>query len=126
MYCTFMMLSRLVLLRMRTISATRCRETQNTHFMFCKLFPPENRAVYEMRENRLEQATDDNIIRLMRYACWITKATNTHPEYVILNCSTTATMVARTHLSVTLYVHCLSCFVFTLISATIRLFCLGT
>jgi hypothetical protein len=24
------------------------------------------------------QATDDNIIRRMRCACWITKATNTH------------------------------------------------
>jgi hypothetical protein len=30
------------------------------------------------------QATDDNIIRRMRFACWITKATDTHSEYVIL------------------------------------------
>jgi hypothetical protein len=30
------------------------------------------------------QATDDNIIRRMRFACWVTKATNTHSEYVIL------------------------------------------
>jgi len=85
--CTFMILSRSVLLRMRTISATRCRETQNTHFMFLKIPPPppENRAVYEiMRDNRLEQATYDNIIRFMRFACWITKVTNTHPEYVII------------------------------------------
>jgi hypothetical protein len=29
------------------------------------------------------QATDDNIIRRMRFACWITKATDTHSEYVI-------------------------------------------
>jgi hypothetical protein len=29
------------------------------------------------------QATDDNIIRRMRFACWITKATDTHTEYVI-------------------------------------------
>jgi hypothetical protein len=28
-------------------------------------------------------ATDDNIIWHMRLACWITKATNTHSEYVI-------------------------------------------
>ena len=33
---------------------------------------------------RTRQATDDNIIRLMRVACWITKATDSHPEYVIL------------------------------------------
>jgi hypothetical protein len=30
------------------------------------------------------QATDDNIIRRMRFACWITKAEDTHSEYVIL------------------------------------------
>jgi len=28
------------------------------------------------------EATDDNIIRRIRSACCITKATNTHPEYV--------------------------------------------
>jgi hypothetical protein len=27
---------------------------------------------------------DDNIIRRMRFSCWITKATDTHSEYVIL------------------------------------------
>jgi hypothetical protein len=30
------------------------------------------------------QATGDNIIRRMRIACWITKATDTHSEYVII------------------------------------------
>jgi hypothetical protein len=30
------------------------------------------------------QATDDNIIRRMRFACRITKATDTHSEYLIL------------------------------------------
>jgi hypothetical protein len=29
------------------------------------------------------QATDDNIIRRMRVVCGITKATDTHSEYVI-------------------------------------------
>jgi hypothetical protein len=31
------------------------------------------------------QATDDNIIRRMRFACWITKATDTRSEYIILS-----------------------------------------
>ena len=31
------------------------------------------------------QATDGNITRLMRFACWITKATDTHSEYAILS-----------------------------------------
>jgi hypothetical protein len=30
------------------------------------------------------QATDHNIIRRMRFACWITKATDTRSQYVIL------------------------------------------
>jgi hypothetical protein len=33
---------------------------------------------------RARHATDDNIIRRMRFAWWIAKATNTHSEYVIL------------------------------------------
>ena len=33
---------------------------------------------------RARQATDDNIIQRMRFACCITKATDTHLEYVIL------------------------------------------
>jgi len=36
------------------------------------------------RYSRATQATDDNRIRSMRFACWITKATNTHSEYTIL------------------------------------------
>jgi hypothetical protein len=30
------------------------------------------------------QATDDSIVRCMRVACWITRATDLHSEYVIL------------------------------------------
>jgi hypothetical protein len=33
---------------------------------------------------RARQDTDDNIIQRMRFACWVTKATDTHSEYVIL------------------------------------------
>jgi hypothetical protein len=40
----------------------------------------------EEKYGTARQATDDNIIglRRMRFACWITKATDTHSEYVIL------------------------------------------
>jgi hypothetical protein len=50
------------------------------------------------------QAIDGNIIRRMRFACWITKATDTHAEYVILICISTATMVSRMHLNMT-FIH---------------------
>jgi hypothetical protein len=57
---------------------------------------------------RTGQDTDDNIIRRILIACWITNATDTHSEYVILIAFFTATMVTRTRPNVTLYVHCLS------------------
>jgi hypothetical protein len=56
------------------------------------------------------QATDGDIVRYTSTACWIPKTTNTHSEYVILIAFSTATMITRTLLSVTLYVHCLSRF----------------
>ena len=33
---------------------------------------------------RAGQTTDDDIIRCVRFACWMNKATDTHLEYVIL------------------------------------------
>ena len=51
------------------------------------------------------QATDDNITRRMRFACCITKATDTHSEYVILiACPQQQWLRERSF--VTLYVHC--------------------
>ena len=47
------------------------------------------------------QATDDDIIRSLRIACWITKATSTHSEHVSTYCFCTATMVTPTRVSVT-------------------------
>jgi len=35
--------------------------------------------------SRERQATDGNIIRIMRITCWITKTTDTHTQYVINN-----------------------------------------
>jgi len=50
--------------------------------MFNNFFP-ENGAVYETGTAR--EATGDNIIRRMRFACWITRVyRHTHSEYVIL------------------------------------------
>jgi hypothetical protein len=58
--------------------------------------------------DRAVQATDDNIIRRMRFACWITKATIIHSEYVTHYFST-AVVVKLTRLFVMSYLHCLSC-----------------
>jgi hypothetical protein len=48
--------------------------------------PPEDRAVYENvgKQGIVRQATDDNLMRRMRIACRIIKATDPHSGYVIL------------------------------------------
>jgi hypothetical protein len=38
---------------------------------------------YAEKYGRVRQATDENIIRRMRFVCWITNATVTHSEYVV-------------------------------------------
>jgi hypothetical protein len=58
---------------------------------------------------RARQATDDNIIRRMRFACWITKATDTHSEYVILIAYPQQQWLRERASILHSYVHCLSC-----------------
>ena len=70
---------------MRNVSDKSCRENQNTLFVLNNFPPPENRAVYEiMWENIVEPDGPQMTIWRLRIACWITEATNTHSEYVIL------------------------------------------
>jgi hypothetical protein len=59
---------------------------------------------YMEKYGTARHATDDNIIRRMRFTCWITKATDTHVEYVIL---IAFPRQQRTRLNVTLDVGCL-------------------
>ena len=67
------------------VCVSTCRQNQNTHFMFRNFFFFENHAVYEVIwRNVVEPETDGNIIRRMRFACWITESTDTHSEYVRL------------------------------------------
>jgi len=80
-------MSRSVLPRMRNVSDKSCRENQNTHFKCNNFFLLRNSCrLWDNVEKygTARQAIDGNIILLMLFACWITKATNTHSEYVIL------------------------------------------
>ena len=62
---------------------TRVVEEINTHFVFSSFFP-RNRAVYEITwKNIVERGRPQMAIWRMRIACWITKAINTHLQYVI-------------------------------------------
>jgi hypothetical protein len=81
-----MIVSRWFFLTMRNVSGKSCIENQNTQFMFDNVFPGY-RVVCEIvwkKYGRTRQTTDDNIIRPTRFACWITKATDTHSQYVML------------------------------------------
>jgi len=72
-----------VRLRMRNIWDTISRENQK-NILFSKVFFFENITVYEIKRKNTAEWPQMTIWR-KRIACWITKATNTHSEYVILN-----------------------------------------
>ena len=69
-------------------------------FFFKNLVFYENGEKYDTAK----QDTNGNRTRRMRIACWITKATDTI-RMCNTYCFSTATLVARSRLSVTLYVH---------------------
>ena len=70
---------------MRNITDKSCRENQDIHFIFNNFF----KKLYHLWDNvekygRDRAATDDSIIQSMRLEFWITKATDTHLDYVVL------------------------------------------
>jgi hypothetical protein len=63
---------------MRNVSDKSCRENKNTHFIFSNIFPKIVRFLDNVEKYDIAgQATDDNIIRSMHFASWVTKATGT-------------------------------------------------
>jgi len=52
--------------------------------MYNSFFLLGNRAVYEMWKNTVQPDRPQMTIWRMSFACWVTKATNTYLEYVIL------------------------------------------
>jgi len=66
---------------MRSVTDNNCTENVCVMSFFCK----SCRLHDDMEKYGMaRQATDDNIIWRNQTASWITKATNTHSEYVIL------------------------------------------
>ena len=64
-----------------------------------------------MWQNLVQPGRRQMTIWRMRFACWIPKATHTHTQKIRKSYGfSTATMVSRTRPIVTLYVHCISCY----------------
>jgi hypothetical protein len=83
------------------------REYQNAYFIFSTSFR-KSCNIWDNLEiiNRARQATMPLWRVLISW--WIPKATNRHSELCNNYCFSTATVVARTRLNVTLYVRCVS------------------
>jgi hypothetical protein len=77
---------RWILSKMKNIPGKSCRN-KNVYFRFSSFFPnimPFMRQC-RIKRGRYRQATDDNIIpRMLRFACWMTKTTDTHSECVMV------------------------------------------
>jgi hypothetical protein len=87
-------------------SEKTCRRNQNTHFIsndVSKIVVPFNRQYGEIRYSRTDHRWKYNRAHTLYMP--ITKTTNTHSEYVNNFRFSTATVVMRTHLNVTFYVH---------------------
>jgi hypothetical protein len=108
---TFMIISPWGFLGTRNIPEERCRENQNA-FLCAIAFLSENRAltrhsarIWYSRTRYMWQYN-----KAHGFGFWITKTTDTHTHRICNTyCFSAAKMVTRMRLSITLYVHCLSC-----------------
>jgi hypothetical protein len=107
---TFLIILGSVLFRMRNTSGKRCRENQNTHFMFNNVFR-NSCCLWDKVEkySTAGKAIDGN----MAYAhCVLGNSGYRHTLGIRkLYCFCTAIMVDQTTLNVTLYAHCLYCLI---------------
>ena len=102
--------------------------------MFINFFSENRTEIMSKKSGGARQATEENITRRMRFACWTNGTTRAHIRTTLTlpgahahmhtqactratragicnnHCFSTAKMVSRTRLNFTLYVHCLSCF----------------
>jgi hypothetical protein len=69
LYCTFMIVSRSIVLRISNVSGKNCRENQNTHHIFNTYFL-KNRVVYQiMRKNMVQPDRPQMTMRRIHFVC---------------------------------------------------------
>ena len=81
----FMIISRSVLLRTRSVSDKSRRENQNNILCPITFFSPKIVPFEITWKNMVESYRPQMATWRMPFACWITTATDTNSEYVILN-----------------------------------------
>jgi len=82
--CTFIIASCQILLRMRNVLGKSCRK-KNTNFVFSSIFHKLCHMWDTVQKYGTPgQTTVDNVLWCTCFAHWISKAVDTHPEYVIL------------------------------------------
>jgi hypothetical protein len=91
-----------------------CRGHQNTPFIFNKFFSRKSCRLWDKVEKygTARQTADNNIIRRMRIACWITEATDTHSDYEILIAVPRQRCLRERASILRLYLHCLSWYIY--------------
>ena len=74
-----MLISRSVILKMRNGSEKKVVDEVKTHILFSIFFFRKPYRLWDDAEKygTSRQATDENTVRLMRFKCWMYKATNT-------------------------------------------------
>jgi hypothetical protein len=102
---TLMIISRWILLRMRNVLNTNCREKSKTHILLTITFLRKSRGSEIMWEKLVETEGPQTMWQ-MRFTCWISKPTcaqaRTHTQkYVTLIAFCTAIVVSGTYLGVT-------------------------
>ena len=104
------MIPRSLLFRMRNVLDKNCTENQNTFYIPFIFSPRKSGLLWDNVEKygRSGRATDD---KSAHDHCMLDTQGYRHtPRICNTYCFSTATMVARTRLNVTLYLYCLSCY----------------
>ena len=118
--CIYIYICYLFLTRMKNVSdkVVTVVEKVKTHILCSRTSSrfPLPRKTCRLLDNmekygRTEQAKYDNIIRRMRCAYWITKASNIHSEYVILIPFPLQQSLRERSSILRFYLHCPSCFI---------------
>jgi hypothetical protein len=112
---TFMIISRLILLRKIYVSDKICRENQNTFYVQWLSFWKSCRLCDNVEiRGTARRAADDNIFWRMRFACWMTQTMDKHSEHVIVTAFLTTTNVTRTRFNFTFTITLSVLFVYVL------------